>query len=110
MVQWYKTNGFHPVALSANDIPAQLKLGTGLIDAAPSPPYLALTLQIFRDAKYMLDLHVAPLVGATDHLERRVEQDLAPRISAKVTAAAAGARERASAPTRPSRTPTRSRR
>ena len=26
MVQWYKTNGFHPVALNANDIPAQLKL------------------------------------------------------------------------------------
>jgi TRAP-type C4-dicarboxylate transport system substrate-binding protein len=64
MVQWYKTNGFHPVAISANDIPAQLKLTTGMIDAAPSPPYVALVLQIFRDAKYMLDVHVAPLVGA----------------------------------------------
>ena len=31
---------------------------------APNPPYLALNLQIFRDAKYMLDLHIAPLVGA----------------------------------------------
>ncbi|HWB15626.1 MAG TPA: TRAP transporter substrate-binding protein DctP, partial [Vicinamibacterales bacterium] len=28
MVEWYKNNGFHPVALSANDIPAQLKLTT----------------------------------------------------------------------------------
>lgn len=64
MVQWYKANGFHPVALSANDIPAQLKLSTGMIDTAPSPPYPALVLQLFRDAKYMLDVRVAPLVGA----------------------------------------------
>ena len=64
MVQWYKTNGFRPVALAAGDIPAQLKLTTGMIDAAPSPPYPALLLQMFRDAKYMLDVHVAPLYGA----------------------------------------------
>jgi TRAP-type C4-dicarboxylate transport system substrate-binding protein len=64
MTQWYKTNGFRPVALNAGDIPAQLKLTTGLIDAAPSPPYPALLLQIFRDAKYMLDVRVAPLYGA----------------------------------------------
>ena len=51
-----------PVAL-AGDIPAQLKLRTGMIDAAPMPPYPALLLQIFRDAKYMLDVHVAPLYG-----------------------------------------------
>ena len=64
MVQWYKANGFRPVALAAGDIPAQLKLTTGMIDAAPSPPYPALLLQIFRDAKYMLDVRVAPLYGA----------------------------------------------
>jgi TRAP-type C4-dicarboxylate transport system substrate-binding protein len=63
-VQWYVSNGFHPVALLPADIPAQLKLSTGLIDTAANPPYLALSLQIFRDAKYMLDLHIAPLVGA----------------------------------------------
>jgi TRAP-type C4-dicarboxylate transport system substrate-binding protein len=28
------------------------------------PPYPALVLQIFRDAKYMLDVRVAPLLGA----------------------------------------------
>jgi TRAP-type C4-dicarboxylate transport system substrate-binding protein len=64
MVQWYKNNGFRPVALSTADIPAQLKLSTGMIDAAPSPPYPALVFQFFRDAKYMLDVRVAPLVGA----------------------------------------------
>jgi TRAP-type C4-dicarboxylate transport system substrate-binding protein len=65
MVQWYKANGFQPVALSANDIPAQLKIRTGMIDTAPSPPYGALVLQFFRDAPYMLDIRVAPLLGAT---------------------------------------------
>ena len=74
MVQWYKTNGFNPVALAADDIPAQLKLSTGMIDAAPSPPYRALVLQIFRDAKYMLDVRVAPLVGALVHHQRRLER------------------------------------
>jgi TRAP-type transport system periplasmic protein len=64
MVQWYKSNGFNPVALSANDIPGQLRLSTGMIDTAPSPPYPALVLQIFRDAKHMLDVRVAPLIGA----------------------------------------------
>jgi len=63
MVQWYKSNGFHPVALPAGQIPAQLKLTAGMIDTAPSPPYPALVLQMFRDAKYMLDIRVAPLVG-----------------------------------------------
>jgi TRAP-type transport system periplasmic protein len=65
MVQWYVQNGFHPVPLLPADIVPQLKLGTGLIDAAPNTPYLALTLQIFRDARYMLQVHIAPLVGAT---------------------------------------------
>jgi TRAP-type C4-dicarboxylate transport system substrate-binding protein len=64
MVQWYKSNGFNPVALAANDIAPQLKLSNGMIDAAPSPAYVALSLQIYRDAKYMLDVRLAPLLGA----------------------------------------------
>ena len=64
MVQWYKQNGFRPVALEAKDIPAQLKLSTGMIDAVPMPPNLILLTQAFRDAKYMLDVDVAPLYGA----------------------------------------------
>ncbi len=65
MVQLYTANGFHPVPLSAGEIAKQLKLPTGAIDAAPSPPVFALALQTFRDAPYMLDLRVVPLVGAT---------------------------------------------
>lgn len=62
--RWYVSNGFHPVPLMPADVPTQLKLGTGLIDTAPYPPYLALTLRLFDDAKYMLDLKIAPLTGA----------------------------------------------
>jgi TRAP-type transport system periplasmic protein len=83
MIQWYKTNGFHPVGLAAGDIPAQLKLRTGMIDAAPSPPYPALLLQIFRDAKYMLDVRVAPLYGAvvmTNEAGNKIEANDRPAV------------------------------
>ncbi len=63
MVTWYKGNGFQPVALSFNDMVGGLK--RGMIDAAPSPPYAASLLQIFRDAPFMLDIKIAPLLGAT---------------------------------------------
>ena len=85
--QWYVSNGFHPVPLLPADVPTQLKLGTGLIDTAPYPPYLAMTLRVFDDAKYMLDLKIAPLTGAL-----LISQSAWNRISAedraKMTAAA----------------------
>ena len=93
-VQWYVANGFHPVALLPADIPTQLKLSTGLIDTAPYPPYLALSLQIFRDAKYMLDLHIAPLTGAmiiSNAAWNRIGADDRPKVTA-------AARVRAEAP------------
>ncbi|HUR21853.1 MAG TPA: TRAP transporter substrate-binding protein DctP [Vicinamibacterales bacterium] len=62
-VQWYKSNGFQPIPLSFNDMVGGLK--RGMIDAAPSPAYAASMLQIFRDAPYMLDVKLAPLLGAT---------------------------------------------
>ena len=64
-VRWYAANGFNAVPTATAEIPKQLKLPTGSINAAPSPPVFAVALQIFRDAPYMLDLPVAPLVGAT---------------------------------------------
>jgi TRAP-type C4-dicarboxylate transport system substrate-binding protein len=86
-VQWYVSNGFHPVALLPANIPEQLKLSTGLIDTAPNPPYLALTLQIFRDAKYMLDVRIAPLVGALI-MSNSAWNKLSPEDRTKVLAAA----------------------
>lgn len=77
MVQWYKANGFNPKALPFNDIAAQLRLPTGLIDTTPSPPYGALVMRYFENAPYMLDVRVAPLVGATivtDDAWRRISE------------------------------------
>ncbi|MCC7044108.1 MAG: TRAP transporter substrate-binding protein DctP [Acidobacteria bacterium] len=65
MVRWYSSNGFHPQALSEREIVTQLRLPNGMIDAVPSPPYGALALQFYSATPYMLDLRVAPLVGAT---------------------------------------------
>jgi len=93
MYQWYASNGFHPVALLPADIPAQLKLATGLIDTAPSTPYLALSLQIFRDSKYMLQLHIAPLVGGLV-LSAEAWNKIAPEDRTKVTEAAAALESR----------------
>ena len=78
MVQWYTSNGFHPVPRPAGDIPVQLKLPTGAIDATPSPPTVALTMQFYKDAPYMLDAHVAPLIAGvviTDAAWSRLSQD-----------------------------------
>lgn len=58
----YKAAGFRPVALETNDILPSLQ--TGMIEAVPLPPYVALTTQIFMRAPNMLDLDWAPLVGA----------------------------------------------
>ncbi len=98
-VSWYVSNGFHPVALLPADIPTQLKLSTGLIDTAPNPPYLALSLQIFRDAKYMLDVHIAPLVAGlivTNTAWNRITPDDRTKLTA--AAQALEQRVRAEAP------------
>jgi TRAP-type transport system periplasmic protein len=65
MVRWYTANGFTPRALSEKEIVAQLRLPNGMIDAVPSPPYGAVALQFSSATPFMLDLRVAPLVGAT---------------------------------------------
>ena len=63
MVTWYQQNGFRPVALQLPDVVSGLQ--TGMIDAMPSTPLAALSLQWFRNAPYMLDLGFAPFLGAT---------------------------------------------
>jgi len=68
MISWYQKNGFHPVALQLPDVVTGLQ--TGMIDAMPSTPLAALTLQWYRNAPYMLDLGFAPFLGATIITER----------------------------------------
>ncbi len=62
MVQWWKRNGFNPVALQLPD--ALQGLRTGMIETMISPPLAALSLQWFKDAPYMIDIGLAPMVGA----------------------------------------------
>ena len=61
MVQWYKTNGFNPVALAMTDILTGLT--TGQIDVVPTTPTAALAFQWYTHTPHMLDLGLAPLVA-----------------------------------------------
>ena len=62
MVQWFKANGFQPRAMAMTDI--MTGLTTGMIDGMPSPPLAALMFQWYRQTPYMLDLGLAPIIGA----------------------------------------------
>jgi len=78
---WYRRNGFNPVALAATDVGAAL--ASGSITAMPSPPYAALVFQWYRETPYMLDLEVAPLVGAlvvNTRTWNRVSADMRPKL------------------------------
>jgi TRAP-type C4-dicarboxylate transport system substrate-binding protein len=61
--QAWKGAGFRPVALAATDIITGLQ--TGLIDALPTTPLYALSLQLFKHTDYMLEPGIAPLIGGT---------------------------------------------
>ncbi len=61
-VDSYRSIGFNPVPLEMVDILPNLQ--TGLINAVPLPPSIALAGQVDGPAPHMLDLDWAPLVGA----------------------------------------------
>jgi TRAP-type C4-dicarboxylate transport system substrate-binding protein len=63
MTQWYKANGYQPRAMAMTDILTGLT--TGMIDAVPTPPVAALAFQWYKQTPYMLDIGLAPVVGAT---------------------------------------------
>src|ERR1043166_8125477 len=58
----YKSTGFTPVSLETAGIPQALLSGT--ISAIPTVPIFALAAQMDHQAKYMLEINWAPLVGA----------------------------------------------
>jgi TRAP-type transport system periplasmic protein len=62
MVQWFKANGFQPRAMAMTDITTGLT--TGMIDGVPTTPLAASLFQWYRQTPYMLDLGLAPIVGA----------------------------------------------
>lgn len=87
LLQWYTRNGFNAIPLPLAEMTTQLKLPSGLINAAPNTPYLAMMTQIFTPAPYMLDLHIAPLVGALV-ISTKTWNNISPDDRAKMTEAA----------------------
>jgi TRAP-type C4-dicarboxylate transport system substrate-binding protein len=63
MTQWYKANGFQPRAMAMTDI--LTGLSTGMLEGMPSTPLAAMAFQWYKQTPYMLDIGLAPLVGAT---------------------------------------------
>src|SRR3954470_10454166 len=63
MTQFYKAHGFQPRAMAMTDILTGLT--TGMIDALPTPPLAAMAFQWYKQAPFMLDIGLTPLVGAT---------------------------------------------
>ena len=90
LVAWWKDNGYRPVPLALTDaLPA---MQTGMIEAVPSTPLAALSLQWYRQTPYMLDLGIAPLVGATV-ITKRGWSKISPQDQEKVLAASRRAAE-----------------
>jgi TRAP-type transport system periplasmic protein len=63
MTQWYKANGFQPRAMAMTDI--LTGLSTGMIEAMPSTPLASMAYQWHKQTPYMLDIGLAPFIGAT---------------------------------------------
>lgn len=63
MTQWYKKNGFTPRPMAMTDVLTGLT--TGMIEGLPTPPIAALAFQWYKHTPYMLDIGLAPAVGAT---------------------------------------------
>jgi TRAP-type C4-dicarboxylate transport system substrate-binding protein len=63
MTQFYKAHGFQPRAMAMTDILTGLT--TGMLDALPAPPLAAMAFQWHKQAPFMLDIGLTPLVGAT---------------------------------------------
>jgi TRAP-type C4-dicarboxylate transport system substrate-binding protein len=81
-----KSNGYLPVSLEWAD--ALTSLQTKMIDAVPTIPYMALSMQVHTVAKHMIDLNWVPLVGATI-MTKKAWDALSPENQAAVRAVAA---------------------
>jgi TRAP-type C4-dicarboxylate transport system substrate-binding protein len=63
MLDLYNSFGFRVKALNLSELMTQLQ--TSGIDAVAMPPLFAMLDQTYRQAKFMTDLHWAPVVGGT---------------------------------------------
>ena len=91
MVQWFKANGFQPRAMAMTDI--MTGLTTGMIDGMPSTPLYAMFLQWNRQTPYMLDIGLAPIVGASV-ISQKAWKAIPDADKPKLLEAAAGVEQR----------------
>jgi TRAP-type C4-dicarboxylate transport system substrate-binding protein len=91
MVQWFKTNGFEPRAMAMTDI--MTGLTTGMIEGLPTTPLAAMLFQWYRQTPFMLDIGLAPVVGATV-LTRKAWNGISEADRPKVLAAAEAVQKR----------------
>ena len=91
MTQWYKANGFQPRAMAMTDI--LTGLSTKMIEGLPTPPLAALAFQWNRYTPYMLEIGLAPVVGATV-VSRRIWNKVSAADRPKLLEAAAGVDQR----------------
>ena len=91
MVQWFKANGFEPRAMAMTDI--MTGLTTGMIEGLPTPPLAALLFQWYRQTPYMLELGLAPIVGA-NVITKKAWNAIPEADRVKLAAAAEGVEKR----------------
>ena len=63
MVKVWRSAGLQPVVLSSTDLLAALT--TGMVECVSSVPLYMLTTRAFEKARHLVDLPLAPIVGAT---------------------------------------------
>jgi TRAP-type C4-dicarboxylate transport system substrate-binding protein len=91
MVQWFKSNGFEPRAMAMTDI--MTGLTTGMVEAVPTTPIAALGYQWYKQTPNMLDIGLAPVVGATV-VTKKSWNAISPADRTKIVALAAGVQMR----------------
>lgn len=91
MVRVYQRHGFRPIPLAPSAILTALT--SGMVEALPTTPTAMLFFQWYSRAKYMLDIPLAPLVGATV-MSTRSWNAIAPDDRAVIMKAAAAAEQR----------------
>lgn len=92
-VEVFQKIGFTPVVLSSVDMIPSLQ--TGMIDAVPATPMVALSVQAYRQAPHMLELDWAPVIGAIVVSKKawdEIPENLRPQL--KAACAEIGARLR----------------
>jgi TRAP-type C4-dicarboxylate transport system substrate-binding protein len=91
MVQWFKANGFEPRAMAMTDILTGLT--TGMIEGLPTTPLAEMLFQWYKQTPYMLELGLAPIVGA-GVITKKAWTAISQADRAKMMAAADGVEKR----------------